>query len=95
MHILFDCFKYTDDYYEKIKAGIADEDNFILEENCFIEKILVNTDTLKISRPSECGKYTEVTVDGEIYYILNVPFKDFLQIVNHHIYPQLKSKWAN
>lgn len=96
MNVLFDCFKYTDEYYDKIEKGLVSrEDDCDLERDCYREKILLNLMQLKAARPADNGKYTEACCEGDTYYILAVSFNDFLRICPHNTYATLKSKWAN
>ena len=97
MKILFDCFKYTDEYYQKIETGIVNKDDtYNLEKDAYREKILIETKSIKCARPTEQGQYTEISLHGDDYfYLIDMPFADYLQIQPHSKYAQLKSKWAN
>lgn len=95
MQILFDAFKYTDEYYAKIEAGIlTHEDDCNLEVDCYKEKILIETDDVSSAAPTDKGKYTRITVN-EHAYLINVPFNDYCKVIPHIQYAYLKSRWAN
>ena len=96
MKILFEVFKYNDDYYKKIKSGIISEDDECdFDKDCYKENILFDTNSISIARPSDNKKYSEITNGDGVFYIVNVPFNDLVKIIPHNTYVTMKQKWAN
>ncbi len=94
MQYLFDIFVYNDDFYEKVQAGIAPEE-CDYEKDCVREKILIDPSQAKAARPGTDGRYTEVCVSEDRFLVIDISFKDYLQLVPHQYAKVAKQRWAN
>lgn len=94
MLILFEAWKYTDEYYHLIETGVKSEDDDCdYSKDCYLDKVLLNPKLIISAIPSE-KKYTLIN-EGQRSYLLNISFTDFCQITGFTTAKQAKSKWAN
>lgn len=96
MKILFDVFHFKEEYLEKRANGIINRDDpYSFDHDCYTKKMLFDLNSLSVARPCEDERFTEISNGDGIFYIVAVPFKDFLKITPHRTYAYMKSKWAN
>lgn len=94
MLILFDCWKYTDEYYKLIESGVKTHDDEIdYSKDCYLDKILVNPELITSAIPTE-EIYTTIN-DGSRNFLLNIKFQDFCNLVNYVPAKTMKNKWLN
>lgn len=94
MLILFEAWKYTDEYYALIEAGVkTEEDEVDYSKDCYLDKILINPELIISAVP--CEKIYTIVNDGQRVYLLNISFKDFCGLTNYISAKTAKGKWLN
>lgn len=94
MQILFEAWKFTDEYYHLIETGVKTKaDDFDYKTDCFLDKILLDPEKMVTSVPVD-EIYTGVDT-GARFYTLNIHFKDYCRLFTYESAMKLKQKWAN